>query len=301
MENFEKILIGLVLFAVTSIIAFLFRMRQLYVAVPKLFRHAPISNEGSLCELHVYNKGNQVEEDIQVNLDPELKGELLASSSGGISLDGAILKVERLHKGTEVSVVLLIEKGLLDFTKIISVSSKGTEGRVFKKITEIPPNFARAFLFFLAYVAFFPAIYYGEKAYYYVKSAYVEARLETSYKNGWKDLRHYYDSDLRQSYSNQEFPIQFLRSVPVKDKGATLEFEVYNKAALPIEVSVNRKGASTGDISNFTNVEVPPMSKALLSVKKPDSVGDIDSKSLSFNIKFGEEFIHGLIYVANTQ
>lgn len=32
MENFEKVVIGLVLFVVTSIVAYLFRMRQLYAA-----------------------------------------------------------------------------------------------------------------------------------------------------------------------------------------------------------------------------------------------------------------------------
>ena len=51
MDNVEKIAIGLVLFIVTSVVAYLFRMRQLYVATPKLFRHAPISQGGSLCEV----------------------------------------------------------------------------------------------------------------------------------------------------------------------------------------------------------------------------------------------------------
>lgn len=214
MENFEKITIGLVLFTVTSIIAYLFRMRQLYVVVPKLFRHSQISNEGSLCELLVYNKGNQVEEDIQVSLDPELKGELLASSSSDI-----------------------------------------------------------------------------------VKSAYVESQLVTSFKLGWKDLRRYYDSGLRQSYSNQEFPIRLLRSVAAMDKSTTLEFEVYNKTALPLEVWVDRKLAPLGDISNYASVEVPPMSKALLSVKKPSAVDDLAPQELRFTIKFGEELIYGLSYV----
>jgi len=75
-ENFDKVIIGLVLFAITSIVAYLFKMRQLYVSVPKLFRHASISKDGSLCELIIYNKGNQVEENIQVDFNPKLKGEL---------------------------------------------------------------------------------------------------------------------------------------------------------------------------------------------------------------------------------
>ncbi len=297
MENFEKIAIGLVLFVVTSIVAYLFRMRQLYVVVPKLFRHAQISQNGSLCELLVYNKGNQVEEDIQVTLDSELKGELLASSSSGISFDGSTLKIERLHKGMEASVVLLIERGLLDSAKIISVSSKGAKGRVVKKTSDMPPNYARAFLFLVFYVALIPVVLYGDKAYYRVKAAYVESQLVSSYKIGWSNLGRYYDSDLRKSYSNQEFPIKAIRGNGKIDGSNMLEFEIYNKTALPMEVSVNRKMAPLGDISNFASVVVPPMTKAPLAVRKPDLTADPGSQELRFNIRFGEEFVHSLIYV----
>ena len=301
MENFERVVIGLVLFAVTSIIAYLFRMRQLYVVVPKLFRHAQISKEGSLCELLVYNKGNQAEESVQVSLDPELRGELLASSSNDIRLDGSTLKIERLHKGTEASVVLLIENGLLDATKIISASSKGAKGRVLKKVSELPPNFAKAFLLLLAYLAFFPALYYGGKVYQQLKSDYVESQLAACYKLGWRDLGRYYDSDLRQSYSNQEFPIRFIRNAVGKDKSEVLEFELYNKAALPIKVTANRNHAAPGDISHFASAEVQPMAKASFFVPKPGVAGDSKPPELSFNIKLGEEFIHSLIYVVGSQ
>ena len=282
-------------------VAYLFRMRQLYVAVPKLFRHAQISRDGSLCELLVYNKGNQAEEDIQVNLDPELKGELLASSSNDIVLNGATLKIERLHKGTEASAVLLIENGVLDASKIISVSSKGAKGKVLKKANEIPPNFAKAFLLFFAYVVFFPTLYYGESAYHQVKAAYVESQLEASYKLGWKDLDRYFDSDLKKSYSNQEFPIHFIRQVIGKDKRVFLEFEVYNKTALPLEVFANRKNSEPGDISHFASTEVPAMSKAMLSVPKPDVTGGPEHAELSFNFKFGDEYVHSIIYVASSK
>ena len=46
MEHLEKVVIGLILFALTSVMAYLFRMRQLYVAAPKLYRHAPMNRPG---------------------------------------------------------------------------------------------------------------------------------------------------------------------------------------------------------------------------------------------------------------
>lgn len=299
MEHIEKIVIGLVLFVVTSTVAYLFRMRQLYVLVPKLYRHAPISKDGSLCELIVFNKGNQVEEDIQVNLDPEFKGELLASSSNGITLEHATLKIERLHKSSEASVMLLIENGLLDATKIISISSKGAKGSVLKKATEVPPNFAKAFLLLVLYVGIFPSLYYGEKAYKKLKTEYVEYQLSTNYKLGWKSLSSYYSSDLRQSYSNQEFPIRFVGHAIGKDKKPSLEFEVYNKTALPIEVTANRNNSEPGDISHFASVDVLPMSKASFSIPRPESGGSSEPAELKFSLKYGDEFVYGLIYVAS--
>lgn len=296
MENFERVIIGLVLFVATSIVAYLFRMRQLYAATPKLFRHAPISKDGSLCELIVYNRGNQVEENIQVDLDPELKGELLASSSSDITLEGATLKIERLHKGCEASVMLLIENGLLDVTRIVSVSSKGTKGTVVKKVADVPPNFAKAFLIGSLLVGFVPALIYGTKAYEQLRSEYVEYRLQAAYQVGWSNLSSYYGSDIRQSYSNQEFPIRFIRQQIDGSKRPTLIFEVYNKTASPMRVTANKNGGPPGDISNFSSVDLEPMSKQSFHVPVSASANNSQRAEFAFTMKSGEEFVYGPIY-----
>lgn len=302
MENFVKLAIGLVLFVVTSIVAYLFRMRQLYAAAPKLFRHAPISKNGSLCELIVFNRGNQVEENIQVDLDPELKGELLASSSNDITLEGATMKIERLHKGCEASAMLLIENGLLDPTKIISVSSKGTKGTVLKKITDVPPNFAKAFLVGFLIVGFFPAFVYGTKAYEQLHGEYVAYQLQGTYKLGWSNLSSYYTSDIRQSYSNQEFPIRFLSRQVDSNKKPTLTFEVYNKTASPLSVSADKNGSRPGDISNFASLDLRPMSKQSFTVPVPAPTnGSQSPPEITFSLKYGDEFLYGLIYTVESE
>ena len=296
MENFEKVIIGIVLFAVTSIVAYLFRMRQLYVASPKLFRHAPISKNGSLCELIVYNKGNQVEENILVELEPELKGELLASSSSDISLEGSTMKIERLHKGEEASAMLLVENGLLDATKIIGITSKGTKGVVLKKISDVPPNFAKAFLAFVFFLGFIPMLTYGKKAYDRLQRDYVEYRLHTIYQQGWIDISRYYSSDLRTSYSDQEFPIRFVRRQVDGNKRSTLVFEVYNKTALPLGATANKINSRLGDIANFAQIDIPPMSKQSFTVVEPETDSPSRPSALTFSLKYGNEFIHSLQY-----
>jgi len=294
-DNFEKVIIGLVLFVATSVVAYLFRMRQLYAAAPKLFRHAPISKDGSLCELIVYNKGNQVEENIQVDLDPEIKGELLASSSSDVTLVGSTMKIERLHKGCEASAMLLIENGLLDATKIIFVSSKGTKGTVVKKVTDVPPNFAKAFLVAVLIVGILPALIYGTQAYEKLHSEYVEYQLRMAFQQGWKGLAKYYNSDLRKSYSNQEFPIRFLRRKG-DGKASLLEFEVYNKTALPLSVTANRKGSPPGDISHYVSMDLQPMSKQSFTVPSPEPSNGSQPAALTFTLKCGDDFLFGLLY-----
>lgn len=300
MENFEKIIAGFLLFAITSVVAYLFRMRQLYVAMPKLYRHASISKDGSLCELIIFNKGHQVEENIQVEIAPELKAELLASSSTDISFEGSTMKIERLHKGCEASVIFLVENGLLDPTKISSVTSKSTKGVVCKKVAEVPPNYAILFLSFVFAIGILPGMFYGEKLYGKLRSAYVEFRLSAIHEQGWKSLSKYYGSDLRESYSNQEFPVRFIEKRTDPKKGREAYFEAYNKTAVPLTVYADidsDKKREPGAVSpSFSSVELQPMSKQPLVVRMPDLKGDSTPAEIEFSFKSGNEFLHHLVF-----
>lgn len=297
MEHIEKVAIGLILFAVTSVLAYLFRMRQLYVAAPKLYRHAPISKGGSLCEIIVYNRGNQPEEQIHVALDPDLKVELLASGSSDISLDMSTLKIERLHKGCEASAMLLVENGVLDFSKVTSVSSKATSGKVCKKPSDVPPNFAGAFLVFCLFVGIIPGMIYGFKAYEKLSADYVDYQLGALQKLGWSNLSRYYKSDVRSSYSNEEFPLSFKSRQKDGSGKPALTFEAYNKTALPMKIYVDLKGDRAYGSPYFASADVEPMSRASLTTRAPAASADFSRSELEFSIKVGSEFLHGISFL----
>lgn len=295
MESFEKILVGLLVFVVTSIVAYLFRMRQLYVSSPKLFRHAHISSSGSLCELIIYNKGNQVEENILIELDPDLKGELLASSSSDTSFEKSIMKIERLHKDQEASAILLIDNGVLDTTKIISISSKGTKGRVIKKVSDVPQNFAKSFIILILFLSIFSGTQYLYKAYRVINNQYVEYKLKGIYKLGWSNLSDYYHSDLSKSYSNQEFPINFIGPQVLENNTPVLIFEVYNKTASPLEVMVNMANMAPEDLMFYERVSLQPMTKQRITIPSPKgrySNPDV----LGFRLTWNNEVLYSLVY-----
>jgi len=296
MEHFEKVVVGLILFIVTSVLAYLFKMRQLYAATPKLYRSTPLSNNGSLCELIVYNKGNQVEEDISVSLDPDLKAELLASNSPELTLENSYIKIERLHKGQEISAILLIENGIFDSSKITSISSKSTLGKVFKKTEEVPPNFAMSFLLIACLLGLTPGFIYGMKTYESLSRMYNENQLSAVYGLGWKNLERYYESDLRKSYSNQEFPVRLIGSSLGKEEAKLLNFEVYNKGSIPLRVTVDKKIRNKSDLSYFTNITVAPMSKKEFTIKAPDPTENSARLEYDFSLSYGDEFIYGITY-----
>lgn len=300
MTHLETIIIGFILFIITSTVAYLFRMRQLYVAVPKLYRHAPISKNGSLCELIIYNKGNQVEEQIQVALDPDLKVELLASNSNEISIDGSTIKISRLHKGNEASAMLLIENGALESSKLLSVSSKATTGKILKRVTEVPPNYALTAVVIFLIIGILPAMIYSFKLFESLKSSYVKHQLSELHSSGWSNLDSYFSSDIKLSYSNQEFPIR----IPTSDKNSRkdkIAFEIYNKTALPMNVFVDIEGTRSFLSPYFDNIEIAPMSKDTINIKNPLKDSELKSKNLEFSIKVGSEYLHGILFNTQTE
>lgn len=298
MENIDKIIIGVTLFTITSILAYLFKMRQLYVVAPRLYKHATVSSAGSLCELIVLNKGNQVEEEIRVELDSELKYELLASNSSNVSLENASLKISRLHKGCDESAILLVENGQFDHSKIKSLSSKGTKGSVHKKIESIPPNYAKIFLLYVGLFLIFPSMYYGQKTYSELRSDYVQYILDSAKIEGWRSLEKYFSSDLRQSYSNNEFPIKFISKSKTKN-GYLLNYEIYNKTATVLDVSASHprnEKTKPIDLNYFSSTKIPPMSKGQIAVHQPPSSDGTDKISVEFSIKMGNEFIYDIFH-----
>lgn len=271
MEELGKIGIGIFLFVITSITAYLFRMRQLYATSPKLYRHASISRDGSMCEVLVYNRGNQVEEDIRVDLPPELKCELVAASSPNISYKDSTLKIERLHKWQNASMLLLVENGILDVGKL-SINSKHIAGRVVKTEDSVPPNYAAVFLGIVFMFCLMGGIFSVPTLWENGRDAYTKYKLAKLMDGGWTGLESYVTSDLRDSYTDQEFPLR-LESQKVDGKLLRATFAIHNKTALPLKVSADKTGkGSTGseiDIENWSSSEVAPMSSGKIQVKMP--------------------------------
>lgn len=333
-EIILKILITIISSLVMIFLTYIFKRRQLYVATENLYRTSEISNKGVLCEISIFNRGRQIEEDIKVSLDNSLKYELLAFNDSNMSLDKNVIKIARLHKKSKVSVLLLVENGDFSSKQILQADSKTEKGKVIEKVEEIPPNL---FDLIVAFFLLIPLVGAGAWAGYIFSETksietdsikdeqskkeerlleawkqfndnniyYVSDKYKKLEKIGWLNLIDYEKSKLSKSYFGTEFPIRFLEKKSLEDGRVIFAFEVINKTALSFKVYVDIANKSfiqetENTIQYFSSVDdVPALSKRLI-ITKPIDVKKI--KELDFSIytkgtSYDEnEILHHLIY-----
>lgn len=304
-EDLKRFFIAILVFIITSIIAYLFKMRQLYGVPSKLYRHSTISSNGSICEITFFNKGNQVEEDIVADLDPDLKYELLAASSSGVKFENSSLKIERMHKGTDTSVVLLVEGGHLEHSRVLSLSSKHTKGTVLKNSDSVPFNYAIGFIFAVLLVSFYPALDFAYNGYKKINSYMLEKDLSQIIEKGWSNLNEYHESTIIESYPGAEFPIRFIEHTELNGE-LSIKFEIYNKTSLPLEFLASNKAWQNNEASHtemfdlvrfYSSKEIPPLSKGFLDLSYRLRDGETPLDTLDFTIvSDGEERVYGLVF-----
>ena len=170
----DRVLAGAILFILTSLIAYTFKVRQLYAVVPKLHKKSFLSDGGSVAELVIYNKGTKVEENISLEIRQDLKCDILASNTSSAIIKNNVIEIDRIHSHSEISLILLVEGETLSNEDLVSLSSKEIEGKFIKKIDEVPPSASKSAINFSLIVLFLSIIYWGGGAYSYLESKYVE-------------------------------------------------------------------------------------------------------------------------------
>jgi len=262
-----KILIGLAVFAVTSIVAYLFRMRQLYTVVPKLYKTSFLSEKGSVSELIIFNRGNKTEENVTLEFDENIKCELLGANISNVKISDSLVEIDRLHAKSEASLILLVENGILSKDTINSLSSKECKGKAYKTVDEMPINSSYVAMMIIGFVVIACLFNWGPEAYNTLNNKWVSYRYTYISQQGWKNIDDYLSSDLRDSYSNQEFPFRFISyTTNDKKKTITIKYEAINKTAIPVDFRIQTEkevtDENTSDITKwYSSKEISPLSK----------------------------------------
>lgn len=239
----EKLIIGLSVTTLGALLVYAFRVRQLYVVIPRLFSVSLLTTNGKVAEVRTYNKGRSTEEDVLITLDPSLKYEIVASSDSTCALESSAVKIPRIPPGDDFSVLLLVEGGDFSRERLSTISSKTTKGKLLNGIENVPPNAGNALLAVVAFLALMAAPVAGIHYYYEWQKASADelkagrlARLDYLSKEGWSNLDRYSDSTFRDRYADGEFPIHQTK-IARKGDIVEIQFRVVNKSAAELRLS----------------------------------------------------------------
>lgn len=306
MEIFVKFGVGIAAALFGAAILYAFRMRQLYLLIPRMFSHCALFDKGKLVEIKVFNRGNNMEEGVEIVIPPELKCELLASELPGIELQKNTIKINRLAQKSEASILLLIEGEIAENNFCPSLTSKLAKGKQFKKQDEIPPNAGSAILLIGLALAFFSMMFYAPNKYFeYKKTEEERERKEIlaqySYLDemGWKGIDKYIESGLSKAYSEFEFPL-VANSAKLEGKVLSMSFTATNKTAAILKVTAYFQPTEKTESFSFSkesvfDLEVKPMgSKEFVVSMNLDNSIDMKEVFLGVSIKYGNDFLWGL-------
>lgn len=317
MEVLENIAVGVTIVLVSSLIAWLYHIRQLYATAPVLFQKASGHKDGSVYQLVVCNRGNQVEENVEVELDPAVRAEIVATSLPGVTLENSVIRIERIHKKQEIDLLLQVSGGTFDSTRILSISSNETSGKICQSQKNVPFNYGMSALLAVVLIGIVPLACYLWQIYGYVEEKTDEQNLASLGHQGWSHLGEYRKSDLRKSYSDHEFPVRFTgtrkktdidpASLPRElqddwqrldnENGMFLNYEVNNKTASPIHIVAFMKGMDNA-VPRYANVA--PFSKETMFI--PINIDPLPKNiRIEFLFKMGDEWLDRIEHSANTE
>lgn len=281
-------------------------MRQLYLLIPRMFSHCALFDKGKLVEIKVFNRGNNMEEGVEIVIPPELKCELLASELPGIELQKNTIKINRLAQKSEASILLLIEGEIAENNFCPSLTSKLAKGKQFKKQDEIPPNAGSAILLIGLALAFLSMMFYAPNKYFEYKQTEEERErkeilAQYSYLDemGWKGIDKYIESGLSKAYSEFEFPL-VANSAKLEGKVLSMSFTATNKTAAILKVTAYFQPTEKTENFSFSkesvfDLEVKPMgSKEFVVSMNLDNSIDMKEVFLGVSIKYGNDFLWGL-------
>ncbi len=300
----EKILAGFIVTIGVYILIYFYNKRQLYTVIPKMYDFSFFSEKGTVFELKILNKGRNLEEEIILDIDTEKQLDLLSANSSTIVLNNNQISIPRLFPHSEASLILSNDKGKILSTDLISLTSKTTNGKIYDNLDEIPPANTSIVYSLVGILLSVVILYFNvpkkiEGLWVNYKTEKIN-KVENLFDKRWSNLSRYYSSDLKDSYSDEEFPISFI-SMKENGKVVRITYEIINKSALPIKVRIQDTRAIYTTESIKTNWHhshdektVQPLSKDTITIEGLRT--DKDTLSFEFHIEFGTDTIYNLIH-----
>lgn len=239
----EKLVVALAATVLGSLLIYAFKLKQLYLVVPRLFSSSFLSTKGKLVEVRIFNRGKGAETDVQISFDPDISYEIVASTDSTCSLQNSTVQIPRISPGDDYSVLLHVEGGDFHNERISGISSATTRGKVLKDLAEVPPNLGNAILGLVGILllAATPiAGIEGYEAWQESKAQEHEAEVVEALDHKWTEIGKYASSSFSKLYTLGEFPIHFVEQHRVGQR-VLVKFLLINKAAAQLDTRLEAK------------------------------------------------------------
>lgn len=293
----ENIAAGLAATILAALLIYTFKIKQLYLVVPRLFSNSWLTDKGKLVEIRIFNRGRSTEENIEVALDPSISYEVVAATDSTSTLINSNVLIPRVPPGDDYSVLLLVEGGDFMNERISGVSSSTTKGKIIKGLEDVPPNAGKVFLVLIAFVLLLVIPIAGIEGYQAIEESreheyFVE--VTNALNNEWNELEGYAKSDFGKNYSLGEFPIQLVEKHRVGNR-VVLKFRLINKAAAPLKINLNvespfyNKDPEPWNSSRYELKTVPSASAEEMEFILFSPQGEIHDAKFQFQISVGSE------------
>lgn len=301
-----KIISGIAIALIVALIVYVFKIKQLYLRVPRLFGYGGLTGKGKLVEMQAVNRGRSMEEDVHIDMPPNLTYELIASDHTDVKLENNKIVLSRIPPKTEVSMILLAEGSIESETFSPTITSKTSMGKVLKENADVPPNYGNVLINTLLFIisfgiaSYLPAKYIAYKA--HLATQQYHDRYSFLFDNGWDHFDVFTSSDYAQSYGKSEFPLVFTGVKKTAKNAYQLSFMATNKTTSVLTISASYDGgpdvfcAALG-VSSPANTTINPLSaKPILISYTPSQNKKLPDTSIGFSIKFSNRSYWGTIF-----
>ena len=272
-EFLFPILIGLSISIIAGLVFYIFKIRQLYLVQINFFDYGSIQNKDErILEFKVINRSRFTEEKIIVSLPIESSYELLGSDYANIIIEKNQVKISRLPKLTEITILVLAKEHSRSSGIHPEITSKMTKGTTLKKMAAVPLNYGDIFVAIVMAITVFLGTIYSTIYYLdYANGVKIQQEQEANKKIlsrfahlkdiGWQDnqIISYAKSELSKLYSDYELPIS-IKKISVNGKNTLVTFFINNKTIFDFDVTISLPTADKEDVKikniNFASTKV---------------------------------------------
>ena len=256
MSSLVLLIVTVVSGLITAALIWFASQRRLYVVVPKLFAHSSLASKGRTIELTIINRGYRSEEDIRIELDPNLNYEQIASTDPAVKLTDSAVQIERIPANDEVTVLILAERGRFGKKSIAKISSKECKGTVVEKLENVPPSIGAlvgstfsasiVLFFFIGAGWFLHDLIDPDGVFDSVGIAEVEIPEDLAALN-WRNMEAFVRTSAYKTSPDKSFPIEITE---VKREGEVVTVKVAIKNSFDQRISVSGKLISPAEEDN---------------------------------------------------